>query len=90
MDVVLHRERLEAGRKRLWENSFAQLPDGAMVALEGRAYAVRGDALLPWSFDGYGSPRKRPGGGAAQVLTPPSIVGVIKAGYRPRWAESPP
>ncbi len=90
MDVVLHQERLAAGGKRVFESSFAQLPDGVMVARAGRAYAVFGDALLPWSFEGYEAPRKRPREGAAQVLTPPSIVGVIKAGYRPRWAESPP
>jgi hypothetical protein len=90
MDVVLHEERLAARRKRLWEASFAQLPEGAMVALDGGAYAVRGDALWPWRFEGYGAPRKRPGEGAAQVLTPPSIVRVLEAGYRPLWADASP
>jgi hypothetical protein len=61
-----------------------------MIALAGRAYALRGDALLPWSFHGYEAPRERPRQGAAQVLTPPSIVGVLAAGYRPRWAGSAP
>ncbi|WP_158817802.1 hypothetical protein [Methylocapsa sp. S129] len=90
MDAILHAERREGRGKRLWESAFAQLPDGAMVALEGRAYAIRGDALLPWSFDGYGAPRRRPGEGAAPVLTPASIVSAIAAGYRPRWAASTP
>lgn len=88
MDAILHAERLEAGHKRTCEISFSQLPDGAMVALEGRAHAVRGAVLLPWSFDGYGAPRKRPDRGVAQVLTPPSIVSALETGYRPRWAES--
>jgi hypothetical protein len=90
MDVVLHQERLAAGGKRVFESSFAQLPDGVMVARAGRAYAVFGDALLPWSFEGYEAPRKRPREGAAQVLTPPAIVDVLAAGYHPRWAESAP
>jgi len=61
-----------------------------MVALERRAYAISGDALLPWSFEGYGAARKRPRGGTAQTLTPPSILGVLAAGYRPRWAGLAP
>jgi hypothetical protein len=90
MDAVLHRERLDGGRKRLWERAVDQLPGGAMIALEGRAYAVCGDALLPWSFEGYGGARKRPRGGAAQALTPPSILRVLSAGYRPRWVGLAP
>jgi hypothetical protein len=90
MDAILHQERLAAAGKRVWESSFAQLPDGVMVALAGRAYALHGDALLPWSFQGYETPRERPRQGAAQVLTPPSIVGVLAAGYRLRWAGSTP
>jgi hypothetical protein len=90
MDVILHQERLTAAGKRVSELSFAQLPDGVMVAHAGRAYAVFGDALLPWSFEGYEAPRKRPREGAAQVLTPPAIVEVLAAGYRPRWAGSTP
>ena len=86
MDARLHAERLDAAGKRFWEGSFDRLPDGAVVALEASAYAVRGDALLPWSFSGYGAPRKRPRVGAAQVATPRSIVRVLEAGYRPRWA----
>lgn len=88
MDAILHAERLDAGGKRLWESAFDALPDGAMVALDGAAFAVRGDALLPWSFDGYGAPRQRPRIGAVRVATPPSIVAVLAAGYRPRWAEA--
>jgi hypothetical protein len=90
MDALLHRERLDGGRKRLCEWPFDQLPDGSMIALDGRAHAVRGDALLPWSFEGYRAARERPRGGMAEALTPPSILRVLAAGYRPRWAELAP
>lgn len=90
MDAVLHEERLAGGAKRRWERLFDQLPDGAMIVLEGLAFAIYGDALMPWRFDGYGAARKRPAGGTAQVLTPPSIIGVLDAGYRPRWAAQAP
>ena len=86
MDVILHDERLAAGRKRLSDQKIAQLPDGAMIAMDRRAYAVRGGELLPWSFEGYGAPSKRPASGSVATLTPPSILHVLRAGYRPRWA----
>jgi len=86
MDVILDAERRDGHAKRLWERPIAQLPDGAMIAIDGRAFAVRGDALLPWRFEGYGAPLKRPGAGVATALTPPSILAVLTAGYGPRWA----
>ena len=33
-----------------------------MIERNGRPYAVRGAALLPWSFFGYGAPEPRPAG----------------------------
>jgi hypothetical protein len=88
MDVILHAERLDGRAKRLHESSFENLPDGAMVALDGRAFAVRDDALLPWSFSGYGPPLEKPTRGRALVVTPPSVVKTLRAGYLPRWAPS--
>jgi hypothetical protein len=86
MDAILHDERLIAGRKRVSEQAIEQLPDGAMIAMDGRAYAVRGDALLSWSFEGYDAPLNRPASGAVATLTPPSILRALRAGYKPRWA----
>jgi len=88
MDVVLHRERLEGPRKRVFETRFENLPDGAMIDRDGAAFAVRADALLPWSFFGYGPPQPRPRVGAARALTPPSILRALAAGYQPRWAAT--
>jgi hypothetical protein len=59
------------------------LPDGAMVKYEGGPALCAGDALLPWSFDGYG-PAVRPSPSMrVELLTPPAIVSVLVAGYRP-------
>jgi len=88
IDAILHRERLDRGAKRLWETPIERLPDGAMIERDGRAFALRGDAILPWSFEGYDAPRSRPRAGLARVLTPPSIVRALCAGYSPRWAEA--
>ena len=87
MDVVIHRERLADVSCRYGDRPLAGLPDGAMIERNGRPYAVRGAALLPWSFFGYGSRVPRPAGERVRVLTPPAIVAALSAGYRPRWAE---
>ena len=85
MDALLQAERLEGARKRIHEAAFEDLPDGCVVALDGRALAVRGGTLAPWSFAGYGQPRAIPRG-RAFVLTPPSILRVLREGYSPIWA----
>ena len=88
MDAVLHAQRLDGRRKRRHRAPLDDLPDGAMIAQDERPFAVRGDALLPWSFAGYGSPRPRPRGTAVDLLTPPAIVAALSAGYRPHWHPS--
>lgn len=87
MDVVLHAERLDGRSKRVHAVGIEDLPDGAMIAREGRAWAVCGEALLPWSYGGYGSPERR-GSGMAQVLTPPTMVAALRAGFVPVWHPS--
>jgi hypothetical protein len=88
MDTILHRERVSSGRKRTHAAPIETLPDGAMILRDGRAYGVRGKFLLPWSFQGYGEPLERPREGVATVLTPPSILRALLAGYAPRWAAA--
>ncbi len=55
---------------------------------EKQAAMVRGNNLLRWSSKGYVSAGRRPRGIKVDVLTPPSIVAVLKAGYRPLWHPS--
>jgi hypothetical protein len=88
MDEALHRERVENRRKRLWRARLGELPDGAMIARQGRAHAVRSGALLPWSFAGYGTPALLEPKAIVDVLTPPSTVAALRAGYRPLWADA--
>jgi len=87
MDFVLQSERLDGREKRTHEIHIGDLPDGAFVALDGSSYAVRGSYLLRWSENGYVEKIAR-SRGMANVLTPPSIVGVLAAGYRPQWHPS--
>ncbi len=88
MDEELHRERLNGRAKRLHRCEIDVLPDGALVAMQEGAFAVRGDALIHWTPHGYDASRPRPRGIAVDVLTPPAILAVLSAGYRPHWHPS--
>jgi hypothetical protein len=59
------------------------LPDGCFIRLGDQPFLVHGRHLLPWTFDGYGSPQRRPQDASATVLTPRSLVAALIAGYRP-------
>jgi hypothetical protein len=85
MDVVLHGERLDGKAKRIHRRKIDTLPDGAIIALDGEAYAVRGHRLLCWTPRGYRGAKPRPRGISVDVLTPPSILDVLKSGYTPQW-----
>jgi hypothetical protein len=87
MDIVLQSERLDGCAKRTHDLPISDLPDGTVFALPGwpgAAFALRGSNLLRWSEHGYVEKVARPRG-VVQVLTPPSIVGVLAAGYPPFW-----
>jgi hypothetical protein len=88
MDLALQAERLDGRAKRLHRCKFDGLPDGAFVTREEGAYAVRGNALLRWTPGGYDAVKRRPRAAMADVLTPPAILAVLAAGYRPLWHPS--
>jgi hypothetical protein len=84
MDVWLHAERVDRTRSKVTRPAVADdLPDGALVRHEGALALYRAGALLPWSFDGYGAPVPVSPRTPVELLTPPSIVAVLAAGYRP-------
>jgi hypothetical protein len=90
MDAMLHRERLQYGRKRIHRIAVSALPEGGFVTLDGRdAWARRGDRLLRWSAEGYCERRPLPPGRREiRVLTPPAILHALANGYQPEWHPS--
>jgi hypothetical protein len=88
MDTVLHAERLAGQTKRLHRRSIDELPGGAMVAMGGAAFAVRGVHLLLWTPTGYTEAQPRPRRIEVEVLTPPAILAVLSRGYAPLWHPS--
>ena len=92
VDKRLHKERLASGGKPpvVKPEDLAALPDGAMVADGGTAYALREGKALRWSFTSYGEasrPRdlaRRP----LRLLTPATTLSVLRHGYAPVWHPS--
>jgi hypothetical protein len=82
IDRVLHAERLDGHSKRLHSPRAptASLPDGAMVLQSGAPHLILGGRAYPWSHSGYGAPTSPQGG--VTVLTPPSTLAALEAGYR--------
>jgi hypothetical protein len=83
IDTVLHRERLDGRNKRLHALPMPidALPDGAMVRAGDNSYQIAQGRALLWTWDGY---RETQGGVTnAKLLTPPSTLRALAAGYRP-------
>jgi hypothetical protein len=81
MDERLHDERLEP-RTRAQRHHPAPidgLPDGTFVLRLGEPYLVFGPSLLRWTNAGYAERVSRPRGEDAIVITPPTLVEVLRA-----------
>jgi len=78
IDAQLHEER-RAPRDR--EAPVAGLPDGAFVLVDDAPHLVRGDVLRRWTPAGYAPRAKRPTIDRAILVTPPSLVAVLRAGW---------
>ena len=83
IDAVLHGERLDGRDKRLHPlpGPVYALPDGAMIAAGGECFLVVRRAVRRWSAAGYGDSVPAPA--EARLLTPPSTLRALAAGYRP-------
>jgi len=83
IDVRLHEERLDPLTRahRLHNAGVDDLPDGAFVLHDGAPKLVLGDVLLTWTPGGYTAPTARPRRSPAALITPPSLVAVLRRGW---------
>jgi hypothetical protein len=79
IDAQLHHERLAGPERRLHEVP-PDLPDGAFVLRDGSPWLVRGGELLGWTPGGYA--KRAPLRGDAVLLTPPSLVELLRRGWQ--------
>jgi hypothetical protein len=85
MDAQLHAERLapETREHRLHDAPLDELPDGAFVLRGGAPWLVLGADLLRWTPGGYTERATRARGEGAVLVTPPSLVDVLRT-----WRQS--
>ena len=85
IDAQLHDERVDPETRAQLRHRAAveDLPDGTFVVRDGEPCLVRGDELLRWTPAGYVARLERPARGEAVVVTPPSLVAVLRAGWQP-------
>jgi hypothetical protein len=80
MDTLLHLERTgRADHRAPW----GSLPEGVFVSTDSGPAVVVGDHLTVWDRDAnmYRDKLPRPASGAATVLTPPSTLEILRAGF---------
>jgi hypothetical protein len=79
----LHSERIVRGThtRRLHALPWRELPDGVFVRAARGPAVIVDDHLTTWTRAGYGARLRRPRRGEAEVITPPSSVAALRAGY---------
>jgi hypothetical protein len=84
IDERLHGERVEPTTRgqRQHVALLDELPDGAFVLESGEPHLVLGRKLLRWTPGGYVEPRRN-SDGEAVLITPPSLVAVLRTGWEP-------
>lgn len=85
IDTQLHAERLVASTRarRLHDAPYKGLPDGAFILHDDKPCLVLGSWLLTWSPGGYRARHRRPANGRAVLITPPSLVALLRGGWTP-------
>ena len=85
IDAQLHAERLDPDTRTQLrrEAPIDELPDGAFVLQNDAPFLVLGSELLGWTAAGYVARRPRPRHETALLITPPSLVAVLRAAWEP-------
>ena len=89
IDRTLHHERLdELGRKQTHALPLHDLPDGSMFRARVGSYLHVGGRCFLWSTRGYVAATPFKADDVIEVLTPKSVLSVLRAGYEPDIHES--
>lgn len=83
LDERLHAERLASGGSPGSADDPETLPDGAMVTDGEYAFARRSRTWVRWDWEGYSD--EQPDNAKLSLITPPTTIAVLRAGYRPVW-----
>jgi hypothetical protein len=85
IDAQLHGERIvpSSHERRLHSAPIRELPDGAFVLADDGPRLVLGSHLWRWTPSGYVGRRPRGIRRDAVVITPPSLLAVLRSGWQP-------
>ncbi|MGH3138013.1 MAG: hypothetical protein ACRDPV_16130 [Gaiellaceae bacterium] len=85
IDAQLHGERAAPGTQaQLHQGAqLDELPDGAFILRDDVPYLVLGPHLLEWSPAGYTERTQRRLRQRVELITPPSLVSVLRTGWEP-------
>jgi len=85
IDAQLHTERVapDTRAQLRHEAPLDELSDGTFVLWQGAPRLVLGRQLLTWTAAGYVARIQRPRRQPVQVITPPSLATVLRAGWQP-------
>ena len=88
LDALLQPERPGRDGPRLHRARVDDLPDGTVIDVDGEPHLVARGVARSWTADGYVTSCPLRGDGEVDVVTPPSVVHAIHAGYAPRLHPS--
>ncbi|MBC7923085.1 MAG: hypothetical protein H7Z75_18555 [Ferruginibacter sp.] len=87
LDAGLHPERVARLRGQVrWTSEVGALPTGTFTVdpgLPGQAWLKWDDRMLLWSRSGYVRAERWPDSQSVEILTPPTSLHALRAGYRP-------
>lgn len=89
MDARLHGERMiSAPNATRPEMTMDDAPDGTVFADADTFFVRMKGRTLGWGFDGYSPAGTMDTAKSLSLITPPTSVAVLAAGYRPLWHPS--
>jgi len=85
IDLQLHAERLAPAEGTQLHHTapLDELPDGVFVLRDGAPWLILGSRLLQWTAAGYDATVARRTDRSAQVITPPSLVDLLRRDWQP-------
>jgi hypothetical protein len=88
IDLIMHRERFDDGRKVTFEADINTLPDGVFILIGDKPYLKADNQVYGWTAFGYDTDTLLNHLSTVTVLTPKCTVNAFKAGYVPIYSLS--